>query len=121
MWAVQPEAEYSKRVKRWPKKHRRELIAVHDKLDTFYQALKRGAKLEQVRFGFIHPEPRGVLAIDQGGGSGLKQTRLYVYPDKRTRVIHLITIGDKASQPSDIEFAATFVDDLNREGHNRRG
>lgn len=73
MWNVQPEDEYIRRVNRWPKKYRRELLAVHDNLDTFLRALNEGAKLEQAKFGFIHSEPRGVLAIDQkGGGPSLK-------------------------------------------------
>ena len=98
MWRTQPDDEYVKRVRKWPKKHRRELLAVHNNLDTFLMALNQGAKLEQARFGFIHTEPRGVLAIDQkGGGSSLKETRLYVYADTKAELVHLITLGDKNS------------------------
>ncbi len=83
MWKVQAEDDYLRRIEKWPKKYHRELKAVHDNLDTFWGALKEGAKLEHIKFGFIHYEPKGVLAIDQkGGGSGLKQTRLYLYPNK---------------------------------------
>lgn len=113
MWKLQPEAEYENRVKQWPKKHRREYVAVHDNLDTFLTALNRGAKLEQVKFGFIHPEPRGVLAIDQkGGGVGLKETRLYTYPHRRSQIVHLITFGDKSTQKADIAYASEFVEGL---------
>ena len=58
MWKVQPEAEYQKRTRAWPKKHRREFVAVHDNLDTYLKALNGGAKIEQIKFGFMHPEPR---------------------------------------------------------------
>ncbi len=110
MWKLQRTAEFEKRVRKWPKKHRRELTAMFDKLDTFLGALNAGAPVEQVKFGFIHSEPHGVLAIDQkGGGSGLKQTRLYTYPKKSEQILHLIVIGDKASQKSDIEFCSHFV------------
>ena len=122
MWNPQPEDEYVRRVKRWPKKHRRELLAVHDNLDTFLRALNQGAKLEHVKFGFIHPEPRGVLAIDQkGGGQSLKQTRLYTYPDKMTQLVHLITLGDKNSQRADIKCASEFVDQLKQQEEDSNG
>ncbi len=84
-----------------------------DNLDTFLGALNAGASVEQVKFGLIHPEPLGVLAIDQkGGGSGLKQTRLYAYPQKKKAILHLIVVGDKSSQKSDIEFCTGFVSTL---------
>lgn len=119
MWNLLPDAEYSKRVARWPKKYRRELLAVHNNLDTLLLALNRGAKPEHARFGFVHPEPRGVLAIDQkGGGASLKETRLYVYLERTTGVVHLITLGDKASQSSDIEYTSEFVDRLNQRGED---
>ena len=109
MWRLQPTAEYEKGVKKWPKKHRRELVAMLNNLDTFLRALNAGAPAE-VKFGFIHPEPYGALAIDQkGGGSGLKQTRLYTYPQKSEEILHLIIVGDKSSQKSDIEFCSQFV------------
>jgi hypothetical protein len=115
MWKVQPEDEYLKRTKKWPKKHRREFAAVHSNLDTFLAALNQGAKLEHVKYGFVHPEPRGVLAIDQkGGGTSLKETRLYVFFDTSTQVVHLITLGDKDSQTADVRYASEFVDQLKR-------
>ncbi len=117
MWKLQPEDEYEKGVRKWPKKYRRELLNMQDNLDTFLRALNQGAKLEQIKFGFIHREPRGVLGIDQRGrGKGLKQTRLYTYPNRSTQLVHLITIGDKGSQKADIEHCNQFVDNLtNRE------
>ena len=116
MWKTQPDDEYIKRVRKWPKKHRRELLAVHNNLDTFLGALNRGAKVEHARFGFVHAEPRGVLAIDQkGGGSSLKQSRLYIYADTKTQLVHLVTLGDKSSQEADIEYASEFVDRLSQQ------
>ena len=113
MWTLQTEAEYEKRVEKWPKKHRRELAATLDNLDTFFKALQHGAKLEQIKFGFMHREPRGVIAIDQkGGGQGLKETRLYTYPNRPAEIIHVVTIGDKSSQESDIRYTREFVDSL---------
>ena len=113
MWRLEPDADYLKRAGKWPKKYRREFLAVHDNLDTVLAALNQGAKPEHIRVGFLHTEPRGVLAIDQkGGGPSLKQTRLYIYLDTDARLVHLITLGDKGSQEADIRYASEFVDQL---------
>ncbi len=113
MRRLQPAVEYEKGVRKWPKKHRRELMAMLNNLDTFLGTLNAGASVEQVKFGFIHAEPHGVLAIDQkGGGSGLKQTRLYAYPQTNEEILHLIIVGDKSSQKSDIKFCSHFVSTL---------
>jgi hypothetical protein len=113
MWILQPESEYKKQAGKWPPKHQREYGAVHNNLDTFLKALQLGAKLEQVKFGFVHREPRGIVAIDQkGGGQGLKETRLYIYPNKAAQIIHVVTIGDKSSQKADIKYTCEFVDSL---------
>jgi hypothetical protein len=115
MWIIQPEPEYEKKAKRWPNKYRREFSGVHDNLDALMMALNCGAKVEEaVKRGFIHAEPRGVVAIDQGGGKGLKETRLYVYLDKVRSLAYLITIGDKNSQKVDIQYASEFVDSITR-------
>ena len=111
MWKLQSEAEYEKRAKRWPKKHQREFAAVHDHLDALLLALNCGAKVEEaVKRGYVHSERRGAIAIDQkGGGGGLKETRLYVYLNKSSQLIHLITFGDKSTQKDDVKYASEFV------------
>jgi putative component of toxin-antitoxin plasmid stabilization module len=110
MWEVQPGVEYIKRVNRWPKKYRREYAAVHDHLDTFMMMLRGGAELGSFRLNWMHPEPQGVTALtEQGGGPGLKATRLYIYAAKETEIVHLIILGDKSSQPADIRYASDFV------------
>jgi hypothetical protein len=55
----------------------------------------------------------GINTLDQkGGGKSLAQTRLYVFLDAATETIHLITLGDKRSQASDIRLAVDFVNAL---------
>ena len=111
MWTQVPTDELKKQLNRWPNKHKRELGAMLANLKTVYLALRSGASVESLQFGFVHTEPGGVLALDQkGGGAGLKQTRLYVYPQKSAQVVHVITIGDKASQSADVAYAKAFVD-----------
>jgi hypothetical protein len=119
MSVIQTTPEYLARNKRYEKKHWRKLAAVLDNLDTFFKTLQNGVKPRQVKFGFIHPEPQGVLAIDQkGGGSNLAQTRLYVYPDEVHEVLYLLTLEDKQTQSIDVEFCKTCVNQL-REGDTK--
>lgn len=113
MWKLEPSDDYARDHRRYEKKRPRELVAVTDNLDTFFETLKGGAKLPQIKFGFIHPEPQGVLAIDQkGGGKSLAQTRLYIFPDPKTQVIHLIALGDKGSQSQDLQTCRNFMQEL---------
>lgn len=120
MWSLSPEDDYLNRRKKWPKKYKRELLATHNNLDTFVKALNAGACPIQAKFGFVHAEPAGVLAIDQkGGGQGLKETRLYIFPDVTERVVYLLTMGDKSSQSKDIANCTEFVEDLNQKRPSR--
>jgi hypothetical protein len=113
MWLLEENAEYKKRIEHWPAKHRRELESALDNFDTLFRALNAGAKLEQIKYGFIHREPKGIIAIDQkGGGAGLKETRLYAYPEKEPQIVHIITIGDKKTQKADIKYSIEYVDSL---------
>jgi hypothetical protein len=117
VWVIQTTPEYLARNKRYEKKHWRELAAVLDNLDTFLKTLQNGVKPRQVKFGFIHPEPQGVIAIDQkGGGPNLAQTRLYVYHDEEHEVLYLLTLGDKQTQSIDVQFCKMCVDQLRERG-----
>ena len=116
MWKLAATDGYERRHKRYVKDHPRELQAVLDNLDTYVQSLQAGVKPPQIRHGFMHAEPLGVVAIDQkGGGKSLAQTRLYVYPDTETETLHVISLGDKRSQADDIANCRTFVNDLRKE------
>lgn len=88
----------------------RELRAVLNNLDTYFKTLLRGVNPLQIKYGFMHPEPLGVVAIDQkGGGAALRQARLYAYPELEPELLHLITLGDKGSQQADIAFCREYV------------
>ena len=84
--------------------------------EKVYPALEAGAKPQQIVGRFVHPEPKGVKALIQGGSGGgrgkLVVTRLYIFPAEPSEILHLITIGDKQSQHRDIQFCIQFVDSL---------
>lgn len=116
MWKIEITDDYKRSHKWFEKKRPRELKAVLDNLDTFHKALTDGLMPQQIKMGCIHPEPHGVLAIDQkGGGKSLSQTRLYIYPDIDTKILHIITLGDKGSQQKDIGLCNDFVARLRSE------
>lgn len=121
MWTRQTTEEYDRRVKRYRKDHPRELDAVLANLETYIDSLNAGVKPLQVKHGFMHHEPLGVVAIDQKGGKGkLAQTRLYVYADLTTEVLHLLTLGDKTTQKPDIQSCREYVRDLQQQAEERR-
>jgi len=122
MWALQPTGEFDKKQRKWPKKYHRELKNMLDNLSTFHRSLCMGGTPQSAaQAGFVHPEPSGVVAVDQSGpGAGLKRTRLYVYPDVDSRTLHLITVGDKSSQGADIKFSREFVAGLLKQEEGER-
>ena len=121
MWEVEPSDNYKRRHRHYEKKHRRVLVALLSNLDTFFGALKSGAKIQGTHYGFMHDEPSGIKAIDQKGGDrNLAQGRLYVYPDEGTKILHLITICDKTSQQKDIQYCKKYVDRLREDAERRK-
>lgn len=110
MWTLEPTEEYAARSRQYEKKHPLELTAVQVNLATYLAALEAGAKPLQIKFGFVHVEQCGVIAVDQKrGGRKLAQTRLYLYPDATDHVLYQIIIGDKNTQQKDILFCNWFV------------
>lgn len=116
MWCLVPTDEYDRKANKLSKKGRQEFKNMVINLKTFLTALNAGTKPQDISKGFIHPEPAGVLAFDQRGkGNGLKEYRLYVYPEEETKQLHLLTIGEKKRQNDDIQFCTSYVKDLTKE------
>ena len=115
-WSVGASDLFQKRLERYKKKHCREALAALNNLDTCHTTLNEGIKPAQLQAGFIHREPRGVIAVDQkGGGTHLHQTRLYFYPCQETLTLYLITIGDKSTQKKrDVPDCKDFVSNLKK-------
>jgi hypothetical protein len=111
-WRLQPSAQFSHIAKWYEKKHPNELTAILNNTTRYLSLLNACKNAAVAQAGYLHHEPCGVKAIDQkGGGRNLQETRLYTYADDTTRILHLITIGNKDEQPSDIEFSKQFVKD----------
>jgi hypothetical protein len=113
MWQVETTTGWERDQKHYAKKHTRELAAVLRNLQRLLSILNVSKNSKVVQAGYLHPEPMGVIAIDQkGGGGNLAETRLYTYADDEKLLIYLIAIGDKKSQHSDVEYCKQFVDSI---------
>ena len=119
MWTLQYTDEYVKRLKKYEKRHRLALYAALNNLDTYHVALNCNVKPQDIKAGFIHPEPSGTLAIDQKGAKGKpRQLRIYIYPCEVEKVLHVITIGDKNTQKADIATCTAFANAVRKSLEN---
>jgi hypothetical protein len=117
MWTLVPTDEFKARYRHYEKKHPPELRAVLVNLETYREALEEGTNPLQVKFGFVHGEGHGVVAVDQKGRGGKrKQTRLYLYPDTENKVLYQLTLGDKNTQKKDVQFCHRYVARLKQKG-----
>jgi hypothetical protein len=113
MWRIEPIQQFLRDQKWYEKKRPIELAATLHNLKKYLQQLNAAPNPKAVQAGYIHPEPQGVVAIDQRGKWGnLQETRLYAYPEEAQKVLYLITIGNKDEQAADIEFCKEFVNGL---------
>ena len=112
MWEPSPTTQWEKDKKFYDKKHPRELAAVTNNLIRFLSLLNCSKNAKCATAGYAHPEPHGIVALDQkAGGPNLQETRMYVFPNEAEQVLYLITIGNKNTQHDDIQFSKRFVSD----------
>ena len=113
-WVLLPHSSYLRDLRWYRKKRPVELAAVHRNLERYMLLLARSPSARLVQAGFLHPEPHGMVAVDQRGGVGrLQETRLYCYAQADLRTLHLLGIGDKSSQPADIARLSPVARSLN--------
>jgi hypothetical protein len=102
-WVLLPHSAYLLDLRWYAKKRPAELAAILRNLERYMTLLARSRSARSVQAGFLHPEPYGMVALDQRGGGGrLQETRLYCYAHAGSRTLHLLGIGDKSSQPADL-------------------
>lgn len=110
MWHFETTDEYDRAAKWYEKKRTDELVAVLTNLHRLQEMLRLGGSLAKAKFGFFRSEGDRVYRISQQGqGGNLQETRLYTYPDEDARILHLLTIGDKASQKKDLAYCKAWV------------
>lgn len=114
MWQFRITPPFERAKKYYTKKRPDELAAVLRNLDRLRDQLNSLSHCRAAHAGFLHPEPGGIWAIDQKGPSRtkLQETRLYVFPSDADRTLHIITLGNKNSQATDLRCALDYVQSL---------
>ena len=113
-WLLSPHPAYLRDLRWYAKKRPAELSAVLRNLERTMTLLANSPHPRTIQAGFLHPEPHGMVAIDQRGGAGrLQETRLYCYAHSGSRTVHLLGIGDKSSQSADLARLSPVARSLN--------
>jgi hypothetical protein len=115
VWEFVTTDKFERCIKLYEKKRPNELKAVLLNLDKYFVALNQVSS-RQIRAGYIHVEPLGIIAIDQKGFKKdgtkrvkLQETRLYLYPDLNEKTVYLLLIGSKNTQKQDIKTCCEYV------------
>ena len=113
-WVLLPHSSCLRNFRWYTKKRPAELSAVLRNLERTMTLLANSPHPRTIQAGFLHPEPHGMVAIDQRGGGGcLQETRLYCYAHAGSRTVHLLGIGDKSSQSADLARLSPVARSLN--------
>ena len=67
LWSLIATDKYERDFKYYEKKHTNELMAVLLNLDKYFSALNHLNNPMQIKCGYIHIEPHGIIALDQSG------------------------------------------------------
>jgi hypothetical protein len=117
-WTDRVYDEFSQRFQSISKKNRLEAQGALANLMFLLEELQKGRMPEQLKheLSFVHSEPLGILAISEKHGARYntkpKALRIYVFPSLPDSVLHILTMGDKATQPDDIKHCKQTVERL---------
>ncbi len=94
--------------------HPKEYISCFSNLEKIRKLLDDGKKLAEMEHhpSFFRHETKGIFRIGQSGIKGSKESRLYIYPCHREKMLYILGIGTKESQRSDLEQAKKTIKDL---------
>jgi hypothetical protein len=117
-WELSNEYAQSNKFKKYGKRHPDETASCLVNLDSIQQILKDGNALGTKLFpSFFRPEATtgGAYRIGQTGVKGAKESRLYVFPCPHTKVIYILTIGDKDEQKRDLSWVRETVAQIKKD------
>lgn len=113
MWEPHYCAEFERELRKFSKRHRQETLNALANLQSYLEALRSGLTPQQISRGWLRAEPKGIRAIDETGPKKpRKAIRLYVYPDEDSELLHVMTLGDKDRQGTDIAQCSHYVEQL---------
>ena len=104
------------RFKDYNKKHPQEYAACFDNLNQVVELLGRFGGVKGFQVGFFRSEGKNVYRIGQTGVKHAQETRLFVHIDEVSRIVRVLTIGDKSSEKDDIRRCHAVAKNLKGEG-----
>jgi hypothetical protein len=117
-WVSESTEEFARSFRRSRKRHEASCDGALTRLQHFQDRWLNNPQLAPGFHlpGWVHPEGKGVLAVDQGTKGNLAAIRLYLYLDHPSRRIWLLRTGDKQSQHADIAYCHVWVERF-KSGH----
>jgi hypothetical protein len=117
-WESESTEEFARSFRRSRKRHEASCDAALTRLQHFHDWWLNNPQLAPGFHlpGWVHPEGKGVLAVDQGTKGNLAAIRIYLYLDHPSRLIWLLRVGDKQSQHADIAYCHGWVERF-KSGH----
>ena len=114
-WKIAQGDRFKNKLSKFRKKYPKETDQATENVNKYFNALQGGAKPTNIKRGYIHPESRGIVAIDEkGSGTILSLTRLYIYPDEENETLWLLAIGNKQTQQDDIKLSKKAVSTIKK-------
>ena len=116
MWTINQDNAERSQIKRYSKKHPREVVACFANLERLCLALDGGLTIQEAEtgLGFFSSEGGGIYRIAQTGVAHAKETRLYVLVIIVGSSIHVLTIGDKDTQQRDLRRSREIAESIKR-------
>ena len=108
-WRVVDGAIDERAIRRYAKKHAKEVLHCFKNLAVLVERLNGGVTLQQaLTFGFFGSEGEDVYRIGQER-KGMRETRLYIHAMIVGGEIRVLTIGDKDTQSRDVGWCHEWV------------
>ena len=114
LWTIETADGFEKAFKNLRKRHPqsadRAFIKAHQYLNIWLNNSQLGRGFNNP--GWIHPEGRGIMAVDQGTQSNLAPVRIYFWLEESEYQMWLIYAGDKKSQYADIAYCYRWLEEF---------
>ncbi len=117
MWRVESTTGWRYDAMKFLEDNQDELAALMRNLHHFLKQLKASKSSKTVEASYLHREVSAIVAIDQAGlEDGLKDCRLYTFPDDSKRILYLLAIGKVGSKDADMEYCKNLVLSISTSG-----
>jgi len=109
-WVLSPHPRLARQLRKLAGRRPSEHAALLRNLQRYLDLLQIAPHPRLIQAGFLHPEPHGIVAVDERGGGGhLRALRLYTLADESRRTLHLLHLGDKSSQARDLRLLPYLI------------